>query len=82
MMWKLIKALVKRIKAWYSLRNRIERLYDKTEDEIKRIKENMKQSVENEILLYHLNNKKEEYRSILRQMNDYEYTKHYEEEVL
>ena len=72
MMWKLIKALVRRIKAWYSLRNHIERLLNKTEAEIDKLKDAVHKSMENELCLHYLYEKQEEYNSLLRHMRDCE----------
>ena len=83
MMWKLIKALFRRIKAWYSLRNHIDHLLTKVENEIKNLQAQDRRSMENDLYLHYLNEKREEYRWTLRMMDDLDYKpRHVDEDLL
>lgn len=79
MTWKLIKALVRRIKAWYRLRNHINHLITKIEFEIREIEKNSKGDI-NRWFISELYRRKEEYIGLLNDMDRTDYTRNCEQE--
>ena len=69
-MWKLIKALIRRIKAWYTLRNHVNYLLNKVENEINLARSKPER---NEMYIAFLEQEKIDIRSIINTMSDLEY---------
>ena len=74
MVWKLIKALVRRIKAWGEIKTHVNVLIVRVDNEIHKIKEKQhyEESERNNFLLYQLEQKRSDLLSICRHMDELE----------
>ena len=74
MVWKLIKALVRRIKAWGEIKTHVRLLLERVNNEIHKIKENQRcvKDERNDFLLYQLEQKRSDLLSICRHMDELE----------
>lgn len=73
MMWKLIKALVRRIRAWYEIKNHVNALLLGVENEITQNKAKREKRTEyDELSLFCLEQKRESLRCLTRHIADVE----------
>ena len=72
MVWKLIKALVRRIKAWGEIKTHVRLLLAKVENEERIVKEKEQIKERQDFLLYQLEQKRSDLLSICRHMNELE----------
>lgn len=74
MVWKLIKALVRRIKAWGEIKTHVRLLIARVDNEIRKIKEKQlcAKDERNDFLLYQLEQKLSDLLSICRRMDELE----------
>lgn len=74
MVWKLIKALIRRIKAWGEIKTHVHLLLVRVNNEIDKIKEKQKYEKSDRIdfLLYQLEQKRSDLLSICRHMDELE----------
>lgn len=75
MVWKLIKALVRRIKAWGDIKTHVRLLLTRVDNEIDKIKEKQKcgeHSERNDFLIWQLEQRRTDLCNILEHMREIE----------